>query len=46
MKILMWKRVIIDKETSCVANENLLGINEDWEKKTAHRRHNYYGTDE
>lgn len=34
MKKFMWKRVVIDKETGFVANENLLGVNPQWENKT------------
>ena len=31
---------------SVLAEETIKHAIEDWEKKTAHRRHNYYGTDE
>ena len=33
MRKFMWKRVVIDKETSNVANENLKGIDPTWQDK-------------
>ena len=33
MKKFMWRRVVIDKETGKVANENLKGIDPLWEEK-------------
>jgi len=33
MRKFMWKRVVIDKETSNVANENLKGIDPAWQDK-------------
>lgn len=33
MKKLQWRRVVIDKETGWVANENLIEIDPNWENK-------------
>lgn len=29
----MWRRIVIDKETNKVANENLKGLDPNWEEK-------------
>ena len=33
MRKFVWRRVVIDKETGKVANENLLGLDPNWEDK-------------